>query len=152
MIIVQRLLDSPTDRRFFEQKYAFSITRKLDEKSSVICLLIYIYIYIIVEKSTYDLTWVWNFFNNYSNHPRMCVLSTVCGNVDKHSPFHIYIYIYMYIYPHIHRRNTKICVNARSFLCGFAFIVFNTEACTKWSLFFRRHYCVQWDMLRGKLY
>ena len=31
--------------------------------------------------------------NNYSNHPRMCVLSTLCGNVDKHSPFDIYIYI-----------------------------------------------------------
>ena len=24
----------------------------------------------------------------------MCVLSTLCGNVDKHSPFDIYIYIY----------------------------------------------------------
>ena len=36
------------------------------------------------------------FFNNYSNHPRMCVLSTLCGNVDKHSPFDIYIYIYIY--------------------------------------------------------
>ena len=31
-------------------------------------------------------------FNNISNHPRMCVLSTLCGNVDKHSPFVIYIY------------------------------------------------------------
>ena len=44
------------------------------------------------------MTWVWTFFNNYSNHPRMCVLSTLCGNVDKHSPFDIYIYIYIYIY------------------------------------------------------
>ena len=35
-------------------------------------------------------------FNNDSNHPRMCVLSTFCGNVDKHSPFDIYIYIYIY--------------------------------------------------------
>ena len=26
----------------------------------------------------------------------MCVLSTLCGNVDKHSPFDIYI-IYIYI-------------------------------------------------------
>ena len=25
----------------------------------------------------------------------MCVLSTLCGNVDKHSPFDIYIYIYI---------------------------------------------------------
>ena len=73
-------------------------------------LPVYIYIYIIVEKSPnsshmYDhgfdcltigiihetmvvhMTWVWTFFNNYSNHPRMCVLSTLCGNVDKHSPF-----------------------------------------------------------------
>ena len=41
------------------------------------------------------MTWVWTFFNNYSNHPRMCVLSTLCGNVDKHSPFDTYIYIYM---------------------------------------------------------
>ena len=24
------------------------------------------------------------------NHPRMCVLSTLCGNVDKHSPFDIF--------------------------------------------------------------
>ena len=27
----------------------------------------------------------------------MCVLSTLCGNVDKHSPFDIYIYIYIYM-------------------------------------------------------
>ena len=47
------------------------------------------------------MTWVWTFFNNYNNHPRMCVLSTLCGNVDKHSPFDIYIYIYIYIYIHI---------------------------------------------------
>ena len=26
----------------------------------------------------------------------MCVLSTLYGNVDKHSPFDIYIYIYIY--------------------------------------------------------
>ena len=25
----------------------------------------------------------------------MCVLSTLCGNVDKHSPFDIYIYMYI---------------------------------------------------------
>ena len=42
---------------------------------------------------TYDLSL--DFFNNYSNHPRMCVLSTLCGNVDKHCPFDIYIYIYI---------------------------------------------------------
>ena len=34
------------------------------------------------------------FSNNYSNHPRMCVLSTLCGNVDKDSPFDIYTCIY----------------------------------------------------------
>ena len=28
----------------------------------------------------------------------MCVLSTLCGNVDKHSPFDIYIYIYTHIH------------------------------------------------------
>ena len=49
---------------------------------------------IIHETMVVHMTWVWNFFNNYSNHPRMCVLSTLCGNVDKHSPFDIYIYIY----------------------------------------------------------
>ena len=38
------------------------------------------------------------FFNNYSNHPRICVLSTLCGNVDKRSPFYIYICIFIYIY------------------------------------------------------
>ena len=49
---------------------------------------------IIHETMVVHMTWVWTFFNNYSNHPRMCVLSTLCGNVDKHSPFDIYIYIY----------------------------------------------------------
>ena len=60
-------------------------------------LVDFIYMYIIVEKSpnfSSHMTWVWTFFNNYSNHPRMCVLSTLCGNVDKHSPFDIYIYHY----------------------------------------------------------
>ena len=28
----------------------------------------------------------------------MCVLSTLCGNVDKHSPFDIYIYIYISVF------------------------------------------------------
>ena len=38
------------------------------------------------------MTWVWTFSNNYSNHPRMCVLSSLCGNVDKHNTFlHIYM-------------------------------------------------------------
>ena len=37
--------------------------------------------------------WSFYFFNNNSNLPRMCVLSPLCGNVDKHSPFDIYIYI-----------------------------------------------------------
>ena len=50
---------------------------------------------IIHETMVVHMTWVWTFFNNYSNHPRMCVLSTLCGNVDKHSPFDIYIYIYI---------------------------------------------------------
>ena len=49
---------------------------------------------IIHETMVVHMTWVRTFFNNYSNHPRMCVLSTLCGNVDKHSPFDIYIYIY----------------------------------------------------------
>ena len=52
---------------------------------------------IIHETMVVHMTWVWTFFNNYSNHPHMCVLSTLCGNVEKHSPFDIYIYIYVYI-------------------------------------------------------
>ena len=52
---------------------------------------------IIHETMVVHMTWVWTFFNNYSNHPRMSVLSTLCGNVDKHSPFDIYIYIYIHI-------------------------------------------------------
>ena len=32
-----------------------------------------------------------DFFNNNSNYPRTCVLSTLCGNIDKH----IYVYIYI---------------------------------------------------------
>ena len=54
---------------------------------------------IINETMVVHMTWVRTFFNNYSNHPhpRMCVLTNFCGNVDKHSPFDIYI-IYIYIY------------------------------------------------------
>ena len=32
----------------------------------------------------------------------MCVLSTLCGNVDKHRPFDIYIYINICVYIYIH--------------------------------------------------
>ena len=46
---------------------------------------------IIHETMVVHMTWAWTFFNNYGNHPRMCVLSTLCGNIDKHSPFDIYI-------------------------------------------------------------
>ena len=49
---------------------------------------------IIHETMVVHMTWVWTFFSNYSNHPRMCVLSTLSGNFDKHSPFDIYIYCY----------------------------------------------------------
>ena len=56
---------------------------------------------IIHETMVVHVTWVWTFFNNYSNHPRMCVLSTLCGNVDKHSPLDDYIYIYIYIYTRV---------------------------------------------------
>ena len=52
---------------------------------------------IIHETMVVQMTWVFTFANNYSNHPRMCVLSTLCGNVDKHSPFDIHMYIYTYI-------------------------------------------------------
>ena len=37
-------------------------------------------------------------FNNSSDHPRMCVLSTLSGNVGKYSQFYTYIYMYVYIY------------------------------------------------------
>ena len=65
---------------------------------------------IIHETMVVHMTWIWTFFNNYSNHPRMCVLSTLCGNVDKHSPFdflYIYIYIYIYIIQYIHEFTTN---------------------------------------------
>ena len=67
---------------------------------------------IIHETMVVHMTWVWTFFNNYSNHPRMCVLSTLCGNVDKHSPFYIYIiyiYIYIYIYLYIYYQRFSAC-------------------------------------------
>ena len=51
----------------------------------------YIYTYNCWKKSKLK-----SFFNNYSNHERMCVLITLC-NVDKHSPFDIYIYIHLYM-------------------------------------------------------
>ena len=42
----------------------------------------------------------------------MCVLSTLCGNVEKHSPFDIYIYIYM-----------CVCVcNARKYVVWINFV------------------------------
>ena len=46
-----------------------------------------------------------DFFNNNSNHLHMCLLSTLCGSVDKHSPFDTYIYIYTntYTYSEAHR-------------------------------------------------
>ena len=64
-----------------------------------ICIYIHIY-YCCWQKSKLkffvQITWVCTFFNHNSNHPRMCVLSTLWGNVDKHSPFDIYVYIYTY--------------------------------------------------------
>ena len=56
---------------------------------------------IIHETMVVHMTWVWTFFNNSSNHPRMCVLSTLSGNVDKHSPLYRYIYLYIYIYSYV---------------------------------------------------
>ena len=62
----------------------------------------YIYIYVYINDLTLDFfnnsnhhwqTRTNDFFNNINIHPRMCVLSNICGNVDKHSPFDIYIYI-----------------------------------------------------------
>ena len=54
--------------------------------------------YYIQETMVVQMTLSLDFFNNNINRPRMCVLSTLCGNVDKHSPFDIYIYIYTYTY------------------------------------------------------
>ena len=53
-------------------------------------------LWIVVETMVVHLTL--DFFNNNSNHSRMCVLSTLCGNVDIHSPFDIYIYIYWFVF------------------------------------------------------
>ena len=53
------------------------------------------------------------FVNNYSNHPRMCVLSTLCVNDDKHSPFDIYIYIYCLCDKSLHCRQ---CTHVLQFL------------------------------------
>ena len=47
------------------------------------------------ETMVVHMTWVWTFSNNYNNHPRMCVWGTLCGKVDKHSPFDIYIWFYI---------------------------------------------------------
>ena len=65
---------------------------------------------IIHETMVVHMTWVLTFFNNYSNLPRMCVLSTLCGNVNKHSPFDIYIHtIYM------QHQNNRFCVISSDF-------------------------------------
>ena len=42
----------------------------------------------IVQYNLNDLSL--DFFNNSINHPRMCVWSALCSNVDKYSPFDIY--------------------------------------------------------------
>ena len=55
------------------------------------------YIYIYLSKKSP------NSSHNYSRPPRMCVLSTLCGNVDKHSPLYIYIYINIYIFHNIYK-------------------------------------------------
>ena len=42
----------------------------------------------------------------------MCVLSTLCGNVDKHSPFYIYIYVCVcflfFLFPKIVTKNVAL--------------------------------------------
>ena len=59
-------------------------------------IYIYIYIYTFVEWVKLNLcmhTWIeLNSFHNSSYHPYMCVLSTLSGIVDNHSPFCLYIY------------------------------------------------------------
>ena len=37
----------------------------------------------------------------------MCVLSTLCGNVDKHSQIDIYIYEYIYIVDDLAKQGDK---------------------------------------------
>ena len=68
--------------------------------------ILYIYIYNCWKKSELKsyvhMTWVWSFFNNCSNPPRMCVLSTLCGNVVH--------FIYIYINKHIHKHMCRFQV------------------------------------------
>ena len=89
-------------RPWFHGYYQSSGSQKLTWFTDKLCVpyvteAAILEIHIIHETMVVHMTWVWTFFNNYSNHPRMCVLSTLCGSVDIHSLFYIYIYMYMFI-------------------------------------------------------
>ena len=64
-----------------------------------------------------------DFFNNYSNHPCMCVLSTLCGNVDKHGSFDIYIYIYTVMHSSLYMVNTTIHDTTISYVCVLIYLI-----------------------------
>ena len=88
-----------------------NMNQKLFFTSTPSHLFDFIYIYIIVEKSPnsshlYEILLLHDdigqeyrtfvdrrVLNHNSNHPRMCVMSTLRGKVDKHSPIDIYIYV-----------------------------------------------------------
>ena len=48
----------------------------------------------------------------------MCVLSTLGGNVDKHSPFDIYIYIYIYMFKFTSCSPLWVAIMVCSALCS----------------------------------
>ena len=63
---------------------------------------------LITSIKPWSYTWFkFGLFNNNSNHPRMCVLSTLCGNDDKQSPLYICIYIYDKCHPYIYTMETS---------------------------------------------
>ena len=77
---------------------------------------------LVLSMKPWSYIWLeFGLFNNYSTHPRMCVLSTLCCNVDKHSPLYIYKYI----------STTKLlkylCVKYRKILQNHIFCL---KACT----------------------
>ena len=63
-------------------------------------------------------------FNNSGNHPRMCMLSTLYGNIDKHSPFDIYMYIYIItLIKHIHI-NSFMCNSEKTKMTYWYIVTF----------------------------
>ena len=70
-------------------------------RSDYRCDLIYIYmssILLLLKDSYSNHVCELDSFNNSSYHSCMCVLSTLCGNVDNHSPLYTYIYDFYIMY------------------------------------------------------